>query len=150
MRIEPSRDQAGFSLVELLVVVIIIGILAAIAVPVFLNQREKAWAAMSKSDVRSMSKLEFSVMDQSGSFATTVGQLENQGFIRSEPDKQTHAVCRIGTTDHPEFIVAAQHDGAGVWLVASDQGAVVEGTSADIVDAMKAVDSLCDPDVVTP
>jgi type IV pilus assembly protein PilA len=37
-----SRGKSGFTLIELLIVIIIIGILAAIAIPVFLLQRERA------------------------------------------------------------------------------------------------------------
>jgi type IV pilus assembly protein PilA len=39
------EDQGGFSLIELLVVILIIAILAAIGIPIYLNQREKAHIA---------------------------------------------------------------------------------------------------------
>jgi prepilin-type N-terminal cleavage/methylation domain-containing protein len=53
---DKEEGEQGFSLVELLVVIIIMGILAAVAIPMFLNQRKKAEDQAAKSDLATIGK----------------------------------------------------------------------------------------------
>jgi type IV pilus assembly protein PilA len=75
-----EENEGGFTLIELLVVIIIIGILAAIAIPVFLRQREKGWDAAVKSDLRNAATAEETYLTDNGTYTTTESALETDGF----------------------------------------------------------------------
>jgi type IV pilus assembly protein PilA len=49
-----KRNQKGFTLIELMIVIAIIGILAAIAIPNFIEYRNKSFCSRAESDANSI------------------------------------------------------------------------------------------------
>ncbi len=81
-----GRDaDTGFTLIELLVVIIIIGILAAIAIPVFLNQRQKGYDSQARSDLRNMADFQEIYLNDYGSYGSVAEIQAKEPKVAASP-----------------------------------------------------------------
>jgi type IV pilus assembly protein PilA len=75
-----EEREGGFTLIELLVVILIIAILAAIAIPVFLRQREKGWRSQMESALKNAATAQESFLTVNSTYADDFDDLEAEGL----------------------------------------------------------------------
>jgi type IV pilus assembly protein PilA len=97
---ERSHDgQRGFSLIELLVVILIIGVLSAIALPAFLSQRAKGQDSEAKAAARNL-------VSSVESFYVT-----SKTYVGAEDDEDVKKSGVFGTGNGQATISTASSDG---------------------------------------
>jgi type IV pilus assembly protein PilA len=70
------NSQKGFTLIEVLVVVIIVGVLSSIALPSYLNQAVKARSSEAKATLGQINRAQQAYRVEKGTFADSVSNLE--------------------------------------------------------------------------
>jgi type IV pilus assembly protein PilA len=103
-----KRKQGGFSLVELMIVVAIIGILAALAIPRFQRFQAKARQSEAKTNLSHVYTLEMSYHGDNDTFITALTSL---GFTVDGHSRYGYNVDNASSTG---FLAAGRATGAGV------------------------------------
>lgn len=70
------RRRSGFTLIEMLIVVVVIGILAAVAIPKFANAKARSRAAAIRSDLRNLVTAQEEYLSTNGVYALNVSDLD--------------------------------------------------------------------------
>jgi general secretion pathway protein G len=109
------KKARGFTLVEIILVIVIIGILAAIIIPKFAGQSDKAKVATTKANINSLrSAIRLFQSDNNGTPPTNLTTDLVPNYIRAIPEE---AVT-------PSNAVASSATGAGGWVYSSASGEV--------------------------
>ena len=116
-RVTRLRHDDGFTIAELVIVVLVIGLLAGIAMPPFLARREKAWETAVQSDLRNAGLHVRAARDESADYAAAnlAGYTGSAGV--------TVAFGRGGAT----FCLQAEHAGipGATWAYDSGVGGLL-------------------------
>ena len=86
------RNQKGFTIMELMIVIVIIGILIAIAVPAYQNFRARAQATACQANERVIASAAGLYYADKGSWPATVAAIIAEGHLDKLP------VCPLGGT----------------------------------------------------
>jgi len=100
------RMKKGFTLIELMIVIAIIGILAAIAIPQFSIYRKRSYNSSANADLKNACTAQEAYFVDESTYTSTIGNITGSSYGLYTSDKVVFSQC---TGDTVSYTMKAYH-----------------------------------------
>ncbi|MGH2640594.1 MAG: type IV pilin protein [Actinomycetota bacterium] len=124
------RNERGFTLIELMVVILIIAILILLALPTFLGARERAWDRAAQADIRNAFAAERAYYSDTLTYTTVPAEMTAIEAAITYVDGDTPLVTHVAYLHHHvatnELFVSAMSSSGTCWYLREIDGGGAE------------------------
>jgi len=119
-----KNNKRGFTLIELMIVIAIIGVLAAIAIPQFSNYRTKSYNSAARADLRNAITVQEAYFIDKKTFSAAVADLAGASYGLYTSQNVTVSIVATSATGYT--MIAEHSSGNKTWQIVGPGGSITE------------------------
>ena len=128
-----SRRDEGFTMIELMIVVVILGVVMSIAIPIYVNNKKTAVSGAAKTNVSDIATIiatgvtnQSLVVSSTDGITPLTGVVQISAYSREVKTALAYVLLNSGTYTY----CVSESDGKGAYWVASDSSPIHSSPSA--------------------